>query len=270
MIKLFRKIRQALLMENQTSAKASAGSKVSKYLLYAFGEILLVVIGILLALQIDSWNDQRIENRQEVELLRAMKEEFQFNADQLNTSINTNKKVAQVCKDLTRMIRADSVTAAPDKMYDLLMRMLDFNSFDARTGVSGEIVTSGKLNILKNDKLRAQLVNWLTILEDCEEDILFRSENYTTNLMPFLMKRFPLANGELTKKLDFDKNNYLDTYTEKSPFKIDISPKDLMEFENQIWHHKHNHDYVMINELNTRDFINTTRKMIEEELKKKE
>ncbi|MFT5567630.1 MAG: hypothetical protein ACI81Y_002584, partial [Glaciecola sp.] len=44
-------------------------NKFSKYLLYAFGEILLVVIGILLALQINSWNQQRMEDKKEVELL---------------------------------------------------------------------------------------------------------------------------------------------------------------------------------------------------------
>lgn len=49
MIKLFRKIRQAILAEN----------KISKYLIYAIGEIILVVIGILIALQINNWNEQR-------------------------------------------------------------------------------------------------------------------------------------------------------------------------------------------------------------------
>lgn len=245
-------------------------SQTSKYVLYAVGEIVLVVIGILLALQINSWNEQRIENKQEVELLRGLKEEFQYNLGQLNLSIETNQKATQSCMDLTRMIRTDSVRAAPEKFYELLMVMLDFNSFDARTGISGEMVNSGKLNLLKNDALRAQVVNWLTLLTDCEEDILFRSDNYTINLMPFLMKHFPLANGELTKKLDFDKKNYLEAYTKKSPFEMEFSPKDFMEFENQIWHHKHNHDYVVINELNVRDFINETLKMIEGELRGKE
>ena len=82
------------------------------------------------------------------------------------------------------------------------------------------------------------------------------------------MKRFPLANGELTKKLPFDKNNKLKTYQEKSPFEADLNQKDLMEFENQIWHHKHNQDYVVINELNLKDFILTTIDMIENELNK--
>ena len=89
------------------------------------------------------------------------------------------------------------------------------------------------------------------------------------NLMPFLMKRFPLANGELPKKLDSDKKNYLASYKEKSPFKFDLPSNDLMEFENQVWHHKHNQDYVVINEMNVRDFIKSTINMIDKELNRK-
>ena len=54
MIKFFRKIRQNLLMENKTG----------KYFKYAIGEIVLVVIGILIALQINNWNENRIENKE--------------------------------------------------------------------------------------------------------------------------------------------------------------------------------------------------------------
>ncbi|MBT8306228.1 MAG: hypothetical protein KJN85_04770, partial [Maribacter sp.] len=52
MIKFFRKIRQQLLIENRTG----------KYLLYAIGEIVLVVIGILIALQINNWNEEKKVN----------------------------------------------------------------------------------------------------------------------------------------------------------------------------------------------------------------
>ena len=62
MIKFFRKIRQRLLSEN----------RFSKYLVYAIGEIVLVVIGILIALQINNWN----ENRKELKKSQALLEEF--------------------------------------------------------------------------------------------------------------------------------------------------------------------------------------------------
>ena len=57
MIKFFRKIRYDLMGENPTSANASAGAKTGKYFKYAIGEIILVVIGILIALQINNWNE---------------------------------------------------------------------------------------------------------------------------------------------------------------------------------------------------------------------
>ncbi len=258
MIKFFRKIRYDLMGKNKTG----------KYFKYAIGEIVLVVIGILIALQINNWNQQRIEDNKEVELLIGLKDEFHYNLSTLDESIKVNKKVTQSCVNLTELIRSNSIFKETEIVDQLLVVIGGFSSFDARTGISSEIVNSGKLSILKNDVLRANLVNWLTILVDADEDILFRSDNYTMNLMPFLMKRFPLANGELTKKLVFDKNNYLSTYKEKSPFEFDLSQEDLMEFENQVWHHKHNHDYVIINELNIRDFIMTTIKIIEEELNK--
>ncbi len=241
-------------------------NKLSKYILYAIGEIILVVIGILIALQINSWNQQRIENNEEIELLNALQDEFQYNLVSLDESIETNSNVTQSCIELTSLIRSNSLLHESEIVDQLLVNIGAFTSFDGRTGISGQIVNSGKLRILKNDELRTRLGNWLTLLMDSEEDILFRSDNYTMNLMPFLMKRFPLANGELTKKLDFDKKKYLNAYKEKSPFKLNLSQSDLMEFENQVWHHKHNHDYVVINELNVRDFINTTLKMINQDL----
>lgn len=59
MIKFFRRIRQNLLSENLPSGQAG---KFSKYMLYAIGEIVLVVIGILIALSINNWNEERKSN----------------------------------------------------------------------------------------------------------------------------------------------------------------------------------------------------------------
>ena len=61
MIPFFRKIRKKLADDNPTSAKATAGMKTGKYLSYAIGEIVLVVIGILIALQVNNWNENRID-----------------------------------------------------------------------------------------------------------------------------------------------------------------------------------------------------------------
>jgi len=75
MIKFFRRIRQRLLTEN----------KFIKYLIYAIGEILLVVIGILIALQVNNWNEERKLRALELELLQEYQEELQYNYQELET-----------------------------------------------------------------------------------------------------------------------------------------------------------------------------------------
>ncbi|MEH6538246.1 MAG: DUF6090 family protein [Psychroserpens sp.] len=74
MIKFFRKIRQNLISEN----------KVSKYLLYAIGEIVLVVIGILIALQINNWNTQKNEENELNGFLRNIKKNVVSDLQVLN------------------------------------------------------------------------------------------------------------------------------------------------------------------------------------------
>ena len=66
MIKFFRKIRQNLLFEG----------KNGKYLKYAFGEIILVVIGILIALQVNEWNNERNKNKAEEIVLEQFKSDL--------------------------------------------------------------------------------------------------------------------------------------------------------------------------------------------------
>jgi sensor domain CHASE-containing protein len=68
MIKVFRKIRQNMIKENRTS----------KYLLYAIGEIILVVIGILIALSINNWNEQRKERQIEQSILKEIRNNLTF------------------------------------------------------------------------------------------------------------------------------------------------------------------------------------------------
>jgi hypothetical protein len=81
MIKFFRKIRQNLLSEGKTG----------RYLKYAFGEIILVVIGILIALQINNWNDLNKKRRQEVEILNEIKNDLNESHSEIETVILNQK-----------------------------------------------------------------------------------------------------------------------------------------------------------------------------------
>ena len=85
MLKAFRKIRQKLLSSN----------KASKYLLYAFGEIILVVIGILIAIQINNWNEWRKERLSEMVVLEDLKDNIIRNNQLIEKSLQKLDEINQ-------------------------------------------------------------------------------------------------------------------------------------------------------------------------------
>ena len=89
MIKFFRKIRQNMIQEN----------KVSKYILYAIGEIVLVVIGILIALSINNWNENRKLQNEELNLLLEVKSNLETTLSNFtNDTIFNTKNIIQLRK----------------------------------------------------------------------------------------------------------------------------------------------------------------------------
>ena len=86
MIKFFRKIRYNLMEQNKTG----------KYLKYAIGEILLVVIGIIIALQLNNWNETRKKQNLKNEYLVSLKNDYRKDTIQLNDRIYQNKKRLEV------------------------------------------------------------------------------------------------------------------------------------------------------------------------------
>lgn len=95
MIKFFRKIRQKLVSEN----------KISKYLIYAIGEIILVVIGILIALQINNWNEYKKERAKERVVLEDIINNLNRNNELIRNSLVTIKKIDNSSDVIISVIR---------------------------------------------------------------------------------------------------------------------------------------------------------------------
>ena len=94
MIKFFRKIRQKLLTENRTG----------QYLKYAIGEIVLVVIGILIALQINNWNEKSKLKGEEIKLLKEMKSALISDKEDIISCISEHSSAAKSCSILIEHI----------------------------------------------------------------------------------------------------------------------------------------------------------------------
>lgn len=151
MIRLLRTIRQKLLSENSYSV----------YLLYASGEILLVVIGILLALQIDKWNELKQLRNTEQQYLLALKEEFLFNHEELERVAKRNKENADNMEILANLMGPVGPDISETELGDLLVGALAAEiQFNPSQGVLDEIISSGKLGIFSNHELRFALSSW--------------------------------------------------------------------------------------------------------------
>ena len=100
MIKFFRKIRQRLLTKN----------KFSKYLIYAIGEIILVVVGILIALSINNWNEEIKESHIEQNYLRRLLVDLESDFKTLTFSKGLSKDRINQIKTLTDVIKNQSMS----------------------------------------------------------------------------------------------------------------------------------------------------------------
>lgn len=96
MIKFFRNIRRRLLRE----------SKFSKYLLYAIGETILVMVGILLALQVNNWNEENKQRAKEVELINAVILDLDLKLKENTSDLEIGNRIIERCTKINRQIEA--------------------------------------------------------------------------------------------------------------------------------------------------------------------
>lgn len=158
MIKFFRKIRQKLLSEN----------KFSKYLIYAIGEIVLVVIGILIALQINNQNIHRQERSIEKNYLVALREEFKINLSKLDETIDLNNEIIDKVDKLIQVFQQEVI----DTISETTVVNYFFEAFSTEVnyapniGVLTEIISSGNLRLIQNQELKHKLTSFESYLNE--------------------------------------------------------------------------------------------------------
>ena len=157
MIKFFRKIRQKLLSEN----------KVSRYLFYAIGEIILVVIGILIAIQLDDFNEQRKERNRELSFLQKLKDDIQLDIQDL-TLADSVLAVYQSSQDegLELLLKARSVKDIIT--IDSLIKF-GWNNIAVNRKTYDEMQNTSGIYILKNRDLLNSLSDYYALIEKYQQ-----------------------------------------------------------------------------------------------------
>lgn len=185
MIKFFRQIRQNLLMENKTG----------KYLKYAIGEIVLVVIGILIALSINNWNEQQKINVQELIILKELKLSLESNKTILNTRvINSQDKILR-----GKLLQEHLKEKRP--YHDSLRNFFRIPTFALSAGLSYASFDNTKnqgLQLIKNNELRLELIRLFDEEFKAVTELGINSSRLLTNtIAPFIQKHFEYTTSGL-------------------------------------------------------------------------
>lgn len=218
MIKFFRNIRQRLLREN----------RFSRYLLYAVGEIILVVIGILIALQINNWNEFNKKRATEREYLQSLEAEFQTNLSFLDTAMETNTEILESVEALLSLFDPDELANLNERqlsemIYKALSREL---SYKPSNGVFQDIINSGNLNLIRNENLRRELASFNSTIE------LYKAQEDEANRNLAQLRDYLNKYGSLRKIIEegrdnSDYNSVSRSFSNKILF-------DSVEFENEV------------------------------------
>ena len=184
MIKFFRKIRQRMLTENLPAGRSQAG-KFSKYLLYAIGEILLVVIGILIAVTINDHNQDRINKKEEISLLKSIKEDFIETKNRAQETIDKQSRVVNYCSRLEAIMFEKNNNVNIDSIGIFIsVGALSYWRIEPVNGTYDAIIGSGKISILQNKKLKRLLAEF-----SAEIKYGFEDENYCIELTTLLAEK---------------------------------------------------------------------------------
>lgn len=204
-------------------------NKFSKYLLYAIGEIILVVIGILIALQINNFNNGRQETKIEQAYLLSLQTEFEINLEKINNSLQNNKERVNAVEDMLTLFDANVLDTISDKaISDMLYSVFSGDAtYQPSKGVLTDIISSGNLNVIKNKKLRQSLASFESKL-----DFLFLMRNTITNLKSKLKNQLN-KNGSIRNLLmhrgrEFENKSISDSRNNRQIF-------NSIEFENELF-----------------------------------
>ncbi len=159
MISVFRRVRRSSLFQN----------RITRYLIYAFGEIILVMIGILLAVQVNDYQKDQERLKKEQFYLRSLKADLDSTFLEMDRAIRETGEILDYSDITLRLMAGDSVIDNGDSILANIFGSLDYTHSGLTDGTISEITYSGNLGIISNDTIRRFIVNWPKNLERLRE-----------------------------------------------------------------------------------------------------
>lgn len=225
MIKFFRNIRQNLLNEGLPVRQAG---KTTKYFKYAIGEIVLVVIGILIALSINNWNEQQKQKKQETIYLHNLKDDLSDQIRALETYIDFENIIIEdtdiIIKHYELNNGFNNMDSIFPKLNDLAVRWT-FNNLNVTLL---EMINSGQINLISNPKLKKELTEFNQLINRFSINTQNNNTNLIDNLIvPNIINNTNYGNAGYSYRM---LNKFKDYYTMSF---VTVKDNQLMDLASQ-------------------------------------
>lgn len=209
-------------------------NKTVKYFKYAIGEIVLVVIGILIALQINTWNQDRLNQAEKRELLSKLHSEFKANKKVLLNNRVAENRAMNSGVELMNLIGISEEELSQHNLDSLFFESFPSNELAFANNAVNNIVQNGHLNLFENTSINELLNQWNSQAEIRKARIEKLDSWNNVQFIPFLLPYISF------KEMDSN-SNY--RWSGKSKVKPNYYPLfQSVEFENlldnSLWLHQ--------------------------------
>lgn len=181
MIKFFRNIRQRMIREN----------RFSRYLIYAIGEIILVVIGILIALTINEWNNERNRKQWEDETISQLKTDLLESQKEIVDIKQFYIERAQASATILRTFWVDNQPFSVDSLNRLLSAPMRSLVYSPPLGTAKALINSGKIDLLENRDLKTAIITHVEKIDYLLKDIARYEETYYRKGVELMKSELP-------------------------------------------------------------------------------
>lgn len=219
MLKFFRRIRQEYYI----------GKKNRGYFLYAIGEVCLVVIGILIALQINNWNENHKERKLEDENLHKIRLNIEEDINKYNYILAAQQNYRIGVDSFLQIIRNPHKyeTSDLDAYYSKLWR---FERFTTSKDAINNLISSGKINIIQNEELLIDIQNYYRSIDEHLASVDEAISVYTRNQIgPYFMnfdfmdaKAIISENRQRKPLMEYHKDSAMENLLSARLFMMDI------------------------------------------------
>ena len=187
--------------------------KSRQYFLYAIGEIGLVVIGILIALQVSEWNQGRKERKEENQILTNLIDEYTDNRETLKEIREIFEKNKDATYQLLTLMNKSDEELSEHNLDSLIYFSVEYYQYTPSNNVVSDLLQSGRLRLIRDDAIRNNMYEWTREMGSYDDTYGEYQVFIENHILTYLIDHIALKNIDVYGSLEWTENSSFESNT---------------------------------------------------------